>query len=100
MNPRPPTTQQPALPSAQILLAQIDQRLENLTALLEDMAQRQKDMAKQQEEVQRVDVVDADMTIASMVGFMVKWAIASIPAAIILVILGTIVFGVLRGLVS
>lgn len=35
---------------------------------------------------QRVIVADFDMGFGSMVGFMVKWAIATIPAAIILAI--------------
>ena len=40
---------------------------------------------------QRVVVTDVDMPFGSMVQFMVKWALASIPAAIILMI----VFGLL-----
>lgn len=34
--------------------------------------------------VQRVSVVDVDMPFFSMVAFMLKWAIASVPALIIL----------------
>jgi hypothetical protein len=49
-----------------------------------------------------VSVTDVDMPFGSMVSFMVKWAIASIPAAILLAALGfsiTLVFtGVLAGL--
>ena len=48
--------------------------------------------------VQRVSVVDIDLPFASMVGFMVKWAIAAIPALVILMALAAIaaiVFGVL-----
>ena len=44
----------------------------------------------------RVQVTDINMPFASMVGFMVKWAIASIPALIILffiVGIGAAVFG-------
>ena len=45
----------------------------------------------------RVVVTDVDMPFGSMVQFMVKWALASIPAAIILMIvfaiLGTIFGG-------
>lgn len=33
---------------------------------------------------QRVTVVDIDMPFGSMVGFMVKWAVATIPALLIL----------------
>ncbi len=36
--------------------------------------------------LQRVIVADFDMGFGSMVGFMVKWSIAAIPAAIILAI--------------
>jgi hypothetical protein len=49
-------------------------------------------------DVQRVVVTDFDLPFGSMVKLMVKWAIASIPAAIILVLLGTIAVGLLRGL--
>ena len=47
---------------------------------------------------QRVVVTDFDMPFVSMVKLMVKWAIASIPAAIILVLLGTMAVGLLKGL--
>jgi hypothetical protein len=36
---------------------------------------------------QRIVVTDIDMTIGAMCRFMVKWAIASIPAALILLVL-------------
>lgn len=36
----------------------------------------------------RVTVVDVDMPFGSMVSFMVKWAIATIPAFLILFVLG------------
>lgn len=42
--------------------------------------------------VTRVEVVDINMPFFSMVGFMVKWALASVPAALIL---GGLVWGVL-----
>jgi hypothetical protein len=45
-----------------------------------------------------VVVVDVKMPFMSMVTFMVKWAIASIPALIILVVIGAIAAGVLGGL--
>jgi hypothetical protein len=44
-----------------------------------------------------VVVVDVKMPFWSMVTFMVKWAIACIPALIILIIVGMFVFAVLRG---
>jgi hypothetical protein len=43
-------------------------------------------------------IVDIRMPFGSMVVFMVKWAIAAIPAVLILVVLGTILAGVLGGL--
>jgi hypothetical protein len=38
--------------------------------------------------IARVSVVNVDMPFASMVGFMVKWALAAIPAILILALLG------------
>jgi hypothetical protein len=48
----------------------------------------------------RVSVVDVNMPFASMVGFMVKWAIAAIPALLILAAIGAIVAALLAGLFS
>jgi len=45
-----------------------------------------------------VRVVDIDMPIGSMVGFMLKWAIASIPALLILTIAGALLIGLLGGI--
>ncbi len=45
-----------------------------------------------------VTIVDVKMPFLSMVIFMVKAAIASIPAFIILAIIGAIVFAVLGGI--
>ena len=42
-----------------------------------------------------VIVTDVQMKFWSMVTFMVKWAIASIPAAIILVVFGFVLAGIL-----
>lgn len=44
-----------------------------------------------------VVVTDIKMPFGSMVTFMIKWAIAAIPAFIILTILGWLVFGILIG---
>lgn len=44
-----------------------------------------------------VSVVDVRMNFWSMVIFMVKWTIAAIPAAVILVLVVMLVFGVLGG---
>lgn len=43
----------------------------------------------------RVTVVDINMPFGSMVGFMVKWAIAAIPAIVILFVIGVVLFGIL-----
>jgi hypothetical protein len=44
--------------------------------------------------IQQVIVTDIHMPFGSMVGFMVKWAIASIPAVIILFVLGVVLSAV------
>jgi hypothetical protein len=49
---------------------------------------------------QRVVVVDIKMPFASMVVLMVKWAVAAIPALIILMILGALFSSVIVGLFS
>jgi len=45
-----------------------------------------------------VRIIDVKMPLGSMVIFMVKWAIAAIPALIILAIIGAMLSGVLAGL--
>ena len=47
--------------------------------------------------VTRVSVIDVDMPFGSMVKFMIKWALAAIPAVIILFIVGAILAGILAG---
>lgn len=49
-------------------------------------------------EQSQVVVTDIQMPFFSMVIFMVKWAIAAIPAIIILFILGAILSGIFGGL--
>lgn len=49
-------------------------------------------------EKQEVVVTDIQMPFGSMVVFMIKWAIAAIPAAIILFILGAVLMGMLAGI--
>lgn len=49
-------------------------------------------------EVQEVVVTDIRMSFGSMVVFMVKWAIAAIPALIILLVIGAIAAGILGGI--
>ncbi len=46
-------------------------------------------------EEQRVVITDVNMRFVSMVTFMVKWAIASIPAFLILLLLGALFGGFL-----
>ena len=48
----------------------------------------------------RVTVVDFDMPFGSMIVFMLKWAIASVPALLILVVLGGITTALLSGLLA
>ena len=50
--------------------------------------------------VVRVSVINVQMPFWSMVMFMVKAAIASIPAVIILSIIGSLVFSVLIGVLA
>jgi hypothetical protein len=48
----------------------------------------------------RVSVVDVDMPFMSMVGFMLKWTLATIPALLILVALGLALSGLFVGLMN
>lgn len=52
------------------------------------------------EKKREVTVTDIQMPFGSMVFFMVKWAVASIPALIIIVLLGTVFWGVTIGFLS
>ena len=47
---------------------------------------------------QEVKIVDISMSFMSMVTFMVKWAIASIPAFIILAVIFVIFVGIVAGI--
>lgn len=47
-----------------------------------------------------VTIVDIKMPFWSMVVFMVKWTVASIPAILILAVLGAILVGILSGLLG
>ena len=49
---------------------------------------------KNQSNSQNVTITDIKMPFGSMVEFMVKWAVASIPAFIILCIIGLVVAGI------
>jgi len=57
---------------------------------------RSKGISMNNDNIQKVEIVDIRMSFLSMVIFMVKAVIASIPAMII----GTLTFGVLGGLMS
>lgn len=48
----------------------------------------------------RVRVVDIDMPFWSMTGFMVKWAIATIPAILLIVALGALLMTFLSSLLG
>lgn len=50
------------------------------------------------QENKQVIVVDIKMPFLSMVSFMVKWAVAAIPAFFILAMFGAVLFGVLNGI--
>ncbi|MGH0028708.1 MAG: hypothetical protein ACQGVC_02885 [Myxococcota bacterium] len=49
---------------------------------------------------ERVVVTDIRMPFGSMVAFMVKWTIASIPALIILLILGMVFWGFIAAFIG
>ena len=49
---------------------------------------------------QRVVVTDFDMSFGSMVGFMVKWAFASIPAMLIIGAVIAVMVGLGSGLIA
>jgi hypothetical protein len=51
-------------------------------------------------EPQRVIVIDVHMSFGSMVTFIVKWTIASIPALVIFFVLGVVTWGFLAALVG
>jgi hypothetical protein len=62
-------------------------------------AEQQRNLASRAaSEAKPVVVIDIRMSFWSMVWFMVKWAIASIPALIILAVIGSVVFGIFIGL--
>jgi hypothetical protein len=48
-------------------------------------------------EVQRVTVVDVDMKFGTMVVFMIKWAFAAIPAAIIIFLIVSVIMLIVGG---
>ena len=54
----------------------------------------------QKKETQKVKISDIDMPFVSMIVFMVKWAIASIPAILILMVLFAIFGGFFVGILA
>jgi hypothetical protein len=48
---------------------------------------------------QRVVVTDVDMSIGNMTAFMIKWAIAAIPATILLALIGGIAFALISAMI-
>jgi hypothetical protein len=48
----------------------------------------------------KVVVTDIKIPFTSMVVLMVKWAIATIPALIMLIVIGSITFGVINALIG
>jgi len=48
----------------------------------------------------KVVVTDINIPFRSMVVLMVKWAVATIPALIILILIGSITFGILNALMG
>jgi hypothetical protein len=59
-----------------------------------------KRMNEMDTEVRGVKVVDIDMPFWSMVGFMVQFVIASIPAMIILFLFGVLLFGLFGAIIG
>jgi hypothetical protein len=56
---------------------------------------RKREETTMPKEFNSVVVTDIKMPFSSMVVFMIKWAVATIPALIILSVAGSIVFGIL-----
>ncbi|MCC6165674.1 MAG: hypothetical protein IT329_00470 [Caldilineaceae bacterium] len=67
------------------VIHQLDDRLDRVNAQLDQVVANQ-------DKINPVMVVDIRMDFGSMVVFMVKWALASIPAVIILFLIGFLLF--------
>jgi hypothetical protein len=63
-----------------------------------DALQETKEGINMAKDYSEVVVTDIKMSFGSMVVFMVKWAIATIPAIIILTVIGSITFGILHAI--
>ncbi len=55
---------------------------------------------KMADEYSKIVVTDIKIPFSSMVILMVKWAVATIPALIILSVIGSILFGITTGLMG
>ncbi len=75
-----------ALIESNIRLERMEKTLQEMSSLLVQISLYQVNGQ------QRSKTIDIDMPFGSMVGFMIKWAVAAIPAIIILAILGFAVF--------
>mgnify|MGYP001574813261 CR=1 FL=1 len=64
-----------------------------------DIKKNKEEPEENTEDISRVEIINIKMPFGSMVVFMVKWAIASIPAIIVLWILFMMFGGVLAGLI-
>jgi hypothetical protein len=81
----------------QVLLLQELQRSvqemnETQTRMLESLSGLHAITERSREEQVNVNVVDINMPFGSMVGFIVKWSIASIPAALVLGAIGVVIW--------
>ena len=73
---------------------------ENQVKILESLAGLKTYNEQLLDEDVTVAVADFDMPFGSMISFMIKWSIAAIPAAIILLVLGALVWTILGGVLS
>ena len=83
----------PVAPVADLAVAE---RLDRIEQALEELNRTAADLPGKLHK-QRVYVIDFDMPFGALVGFMVKAAIASIPAAIITLIALAVIWSVIGG---
>jgi hypothetical protein len=63
-----------------------------------NLDQPSKGLLMENEKLPSVRIVDVDMPFLSMVGFMLKWTLATIPAILILIGLWALLMGVFGGI--
>lgn len=73
---------------------------ENQTKILESLGGLYAINRESGDEGMDVFVNDINMPFVSMVGFIIKWSIAAIPAGIILIVLGGLIWIVFGGLIA